>query len=110
MFRLMDIIFDPTLLVFSYIMIFTGELIEKEEAKLLGEILYKTDSYTDSDFTNAEELAQFVIEEKLTYEIFELAINKTSAEQFLSLNLKDMLKSSEFSNCEIVSCSEIWLV
>ena len=80
-------------------MIFTGELIEKKEAKLLGEIMDKANFYTEPDFTNAEKLAQYIIKEKMTYEELEVEFNETSALQFLSQNLKDKLKSSEFSNC-----------
>ena len=88
----MDSFTESSIACSSYIIIFTGELIEKEEAKLLAEILHKTNFYTESDFADAKEFARIVIEEKMTYEFLQFSLN----DEFLSQNLKDKLKSSEF--------------
>ena len=95
---------DPRLLASSYIMIFTGELIEKEEAKLLGQILHKTSFYDDfEDEEGAEQITQTIVKEKMTYEYLQEILNEDSTTQFLSHDLKDKLRSSEFTNLLVVN-------
>ena len=70
--------------------------------------MYKTNFYNEfGDIDDAEQLTQTITGEKMTYELFQYILKQDSATRFLSQDLKNKLKSSEFTE---LSFNEIWLV